>query len=80
MTSHRRRIAAVERRLTPAGAIQTLIRITGGLTDSGPLCAMVGDQVLEREADETLRDFEARALDVAKAAGEQFVLVGGLPD
>ena len=80
MTSHRRRIAALERRLAPANPEPTLIRITGGLPDSEPMGATVGGQQLEREADETLRAFEARVLDAAKAAGQQFVIVGGLPD
>jgi len=78
--SHRTRIAALERLLAPASTIPTLIRITGGLPDSGPLRATVDGQELEREAGETLRVFEARALDVAKAAGQHFAIVGGLPD
>jgi hypothetical protein len=40
----------------------------------------VGGQEFEREADETLRAFEARVLGAAKAAGQQIVVVGGLPD
>jgi hypothetical protein len=80
MTSHRRRIAALEKRFATVSNIPTLIRITGGLPDADPVRAMVGDQELERETDETLRAFEARALACAKAAGQQFVIVGGLPD
>ncbi len=80
MTSHRRRIAALERRLAPANPEPTLIRITGGLPDSEPMGATVGGQQLEREADETLRAFEARVLATARAVGQQFVIVGGLPD
>ncbi len=75
--SHRRRIAALERRLAPANPEPTLIRITGGLPDSEPMGATVGGQEFEREVDETLRAFEARVLDAAKAAGQQIVVVGG---
>jgi hypothetical protein len=53
--SHRTRIAALERRLAPANAMPTLIRITGGLPAADPMRTTVGGQELEREADETLR-------------------------
>jgi hypothetical protein len=78
--SHRTRIAALERRLAPANAIPLLIRITGGLPDADPMRATVGGQELEREADETLRTFEARVLAAARAVGQKIVVVGGLPD
>ena len=58
--SHRTRIAALEKRLAPAIAMPMLIRITGGLPDADPMRTTVGGQELEREADETLRTFEAR--------------------
>jgi hypothetical protein len=77
--SHRTRIAALERRLAPANAKPLLIRITGGLPDADPMRTTVGDQELEREADETLRAFEARALAAARAVGQQIVIIGGLP-
>jgi hypothetical protein len=78
--SHRTRIAALERRLAPANPEPTLIRITGGLPDADPAHTTVGGQQLEREADETLGAFEARVLATARAVGQQFVVVGGLPD
>ena len=78
--SHRTRIAALERRLAPANAIPLLIRITGGLPDADPAHTTVGGQQLEREADETLRTFEARVLATARAVGQQIVVIGGLPD
>ena len=78
--SHRTRIAALERRLAPANAIPLLIRITGGLPDADPTRTTVGDQELEREANETLRAFEARVLAAARAVGQQIVVIGGLPD
>ena len=40
----------------------------------------MGGQELEREADETLRTFEARVLAAARAVGQKIVVVGGLPD
>ena len=57
--SHRTRIAALEKRLAPAIAMPMLID-TGGLPDADPMRTTVGGQELEREADETLRTFEAR--------------------
>ena len=39
----------------------------------------VGDQELEREADETLRAFEARVLAAARAVGQRMVVIGGPP-
>jgi hypothetical protein len=78
--SHRTRIAALERRFAPANAIPLLIRITGGLPDADPAHTTVGGQQLEREADETLRTFEARVLAAARAVGQKIVVVGGLPD
>jgi hypothetical protein len=78
--SHRTRIAALERRRAPANAMPTLIRITGGLPDADPMRTTVGDEELEREADETLRAFEARVLAAARAVGQRFVIIGGLPD
>jgi hypothetical protein len=67
--SHRTRIATLERRLAPANAMPTLIRITGGLPDADPARATVGGQELEREADETLRIFEAQVLAAAREVG-----------
>jgi hypothetical protein len=78
--SHRARIAALERRLAPTNAKPLLIRITGGLPDADPMRTTVGYQELEREADETLRTFEARVLAAARAVGEKVVVLGGLPD
>jgi hypothetical protein len=78
--SHRTRIAALEKRLAPAIAMPMLIRITGGLPDADPMRTTVGGQELEREADETLRTFEARVLAAARAVGQKIVVVGGLPD
>ena len=74
------RIAALEKRLAPAIAMPMLIRITGGLPDADPMRTTVGGQELEREADETLRTFEARVLAAARAVGQKIVVVGGLPD
>ncbi|MGA9015842.1 MAG: hypothetical protein WB509_25390 [Acetobacteraceae bacterium] len=76
--SHRTRIAALERRPAPGNAMPTLIRITGGLP-ADPMRTTVGDQELEREADETLRAFEARVLAAARAVGQRMVVIGGPP-
>ena len=68
--SQRTRIAALERRLVPANAMPTLIRITGSLPDADP-AHDGGHQELKREPDETLRTFEARVLAAARAVGRK---------
>jgi hypothetical protein len=80
MTSHRRRLAALERRFAPADAMPMLIRISGGLPDDERYGVTVGSQELEREPGETLREFETQVLAAAKAVGQRIVVVGGLPD
>jgi hypothetical protein len=72
----KRRIAAAERAVLPAAP--QLIRVRGGPDYDKPTHATVGGQELRRRPDETLAAFEARALMAAKAAGEKFVVVGGL--
>jgi hypothetical protein len=72
--------SVLERRLAPANAMPTLIRITGSLPDAAPVRATVDYHELEREPDETLRTFEARVLAAARTVGRQIVVIGGLRD
>jgi hypothetical protein len=67
-----RRIVAVERRLLPSKFVPRLIIVRGGLPDSGPTHATVGGHQMECR-------FHERVLSAATAAGEPFVVVGGLP-
>jgi hypothetical protein len=73
------RLAELERRLRRAGDVQ-VITIRGGVSAFDDTHATVGDQELVRGPDETFAAFEARAIATAKAAGEAFVIVGGMPD
>ena len=78
MTSHRRRITALERRFTPADAMP--IRISGGLPDDERYGVTVDSQEFERGPDEALRAFETRVLVAAKTVRQRIVIIGGLPD
>jgi hypothetical protein len=72
-----RRLAAAERRLMPRRAAPQVIIICGGFQDGHPTFATVGSVRWERAPAESFADFKARA--VAAAAGERFVVIGGLP-
>lgn len=71
------RLAALERRGNPADP--EVIIIEGALPDTEPAQAVAGGQVIDRLDGETLDGFAARAWAMARAAGEQVVVVGGLP-
>ena len=75
------RLAAIERRLHPlARTIQEII-IRGGLPGSDdPTFARAGEMRWQRTPDESFAVFRARAMTEASAAGERFIIIGGLPN
>ena len=75
-----RRLATVERRLTPPRAEPQVILIRGGLHGGDPTHASAGDMQWECAPGESFADFKARAVAAAKAADERFIVVGGLSD
>jgi hypothetical protein len=77
-----RRLTAAERRLNPpVPRIQEIV-ILGGLpgSDDDPTFATVGAIRWERAPAETLAAFRERAVAATTAAGERYIVVGGLPD
>jgi hypothetical protein len=75
-----RRLAAVERRLNPPVPTIQEIMILGGLPGSDdPTFATAGQIRWERAPAETLPAFRARAVAAATAAGETYIVIGGLP-
>lgn len=76
-----RRLAAAERRLNPLVPPIKEIMILGGLPGShDPTFATAGDLRWERAPAELFPAFRARAVAAATAAGEPFVVMGGLPE
>jgi hypothetical protein len=71
------RLLKVERRLRNRTGFRLLI-IEGGLPGALSF-ARSGDRKWQREINEPYEAFEARAINEAKAAGLNFVVVGGLP-
>jgi hypothetical protein len=71
-----RRLAAIEQRLMPSRAGPLVIIFEGGFGGE-PMFATAGDLRWERAPDETLGDFEARAVAAGTAAGERFIFIGG---
>jgi hypothetical protein len=57
-----------------------VVTILGGLDDDLPQIACAGGRRWEREPEETLAAFTARAQVEASAAGERILILGGLPD
>ena len=76
--SLRDRIAALEQRRLPS--VPEIIIIRGGLCEFDDTHAQVGNETMHRDPAEPFQAFQARALAAAKAAGESFALIGGLPD
>jgi hypothetical protein len=75
-----RRLTAAERRLNPPVPRIKEIVILGGLPGSDdPTFATAGDLRWERAPAETLPAFRARAMAAATAAGERYIVIGGLP-
>jgi hypothetical protein len=70
------RVAALERQ-QHSGAPQVII-IRGGMIGGDPTYAEAGELRFERPNGESFQTFEARAVAEAKAAGERFVVIGGL--
>lgn len=74
-----RRLAALERRLMPPRAAPQVIIISGGPCRGDPTFATAGGLQWERAPAESFADFQTRATAAATAAGERFVIIGGLP-
>jgi len=74
----KKRLAMIEQRRMPSEP--QIIIIRGGLCDCDDTRATIGDATIERDPAEPFPAFQARALAQAKAAGEGFVTIGGLPD
>ena len=79
MKSIARRLVAIERRLAPPSAVPQVIIISGGAHGGEPTHATAGDMTWERAPVESFADFQARAVAAATAAGERFVVIGGIP-
>ena len=76
LTGLNHRLAALEKANRPRGI--TIIRISGGFTDSvAEDHGSVGDLSLYRQPDETALGFLDRLVNVAKAGGHEFVVIGG---
>jgi hypothetical protein len=73
-----RRLAELERMVRSPPTCD-VIRIHGGLPSLGGF-ARAGSLRFWQEADEPREIFEARALEIADAAGEPLLVIGGLPD
>jgi hypothetical protein len=69
------RVAALERHQHHGGPMVVVIR---GGTGGDPTYAKAGELRFERAEGESFEAFEARAVTEAKAAGERFVVIGGL--
>jgi len=74
----RSRLIALEHRRLPSEP--QIITVRGGLCEFNDTLARIGHETLHRELAEPFETFQARALDVAKRSGEQFTIIGGLPD
>lgn len=72
------RLTKLEQQKHRADAPQ-IIHVHGGLPGAEMMHATIGDQQIDRDAAEPLRDFEARAVASAKASRAAFVIIGGLP-
>lgn len=74
-----RRLAAAEQRLMPTQATPQVIIVRGGVHARDPTFAAAGGLRWGRRPGELFADFQARAVNEAAAAGECFVVIGGLP-
>jgi len=74
----KKRLAMIEQRRTPSEP--QIIIIRGGLCEFDDTRATIGGATIERDTAEPFPAFQARAIATAKAAGEGFVTIGGLPD
>jgi len=74
------RLRALESKLRRRDEV-TIIRVLGGLPDD-PMgrTARTGEHRWEQECDESDEAFKTRVYELAKAAGERSVVIGGLPD
>ena len=72
------RIAGAEARLRLLSPGLRVVEIEGGLSDLRGDLATFGDQIVEREADETIEDFQRRARALATVSGSRLVVFGGL--
>ncbi len=77
-TARLHRLEAVMNRVRPK---LLSIVIVGGLPgDRHENFAQAGDMLWEREANETVADFQRRAREAALSSGQRFIVFGGLPD
>ena len=72
------RIASLEQRRTPPEP--QIVTMRGGLSEFDDTQATIGDATIERDPAEPFPAFQTRALAAAKAAGEPFAIIGGLPE
>ena len=79
MKSIERRLAAIERQMTPPAPTILEIVIRGGLTPGVAPIASFGSNRWEAAPDELFEAFRARAVAAARAAGERSLIFGGLP-
>ena len=75
-----RRLAAAERRLKRGRTELEVIVIRGGLDGGDPTFFNAAGARSERASDESFAAFKARVVAEAVAAGQKFVIIGGLPD
>lgn len=75
-----RKLAALEQQLNALVPALLEITVRGGLPGSDdPLFAGAGEMRWQRAPDETFVAFRERAVRAAMAAGERFIIIGGLP-
>lgn len=67
------------RRLVGSEGGPMIVRVNGGV-DAQPMRARFGTCTVEREPDEDLQQFEARAIQLATMEGAPFLILGGMPD
>ena len=74
----RHRLDDAERRLKSERSLQVII-VRGGLPGD-PTFATVGAEQLDRATDESFSAFEARVVAAAIRAGQELLIIGGLPN
>jgi hypothetical protein len=57
----------------------TVIHVYGGIAGAEPSHATIGQITIERGQDETLEEFQERAIDFGGERCERFAVIGGLP-
>jgi hypothetical protein len=80
MTTLKRRLRRLEQNSSSRSGL-SVVKIIGGLHDADPYAfAKAGASRWKRDDSEIAADFRERALSEARAASEQFLIFGGLPD